>query len=203
VDTMLRICFTGWLAIITALSILFSCISTQPRLAGDEANSYEINNEFIRKHLTALKNPRILTAEDVTDRDEREMFAEYGYSFVAEGDLNKDGFKDYAFVGKYDGPYPDRSLFIAIMSLKGGDTVSLEFLYKLHYPHDRAFLIVEPGSKSHCEGVDSRFDVLSVGMALWTDYGWTIAWDGKRYFVTDKCWYLPEEESESPLQPPL
>ncbi len=191
-----------WLIVITALCILSSCVSTQPKLVKDKASSFEINNEFIRKYLTALKNPRILTVDDVTDKDEREAFAEYGYSFVAEGDLNKDGFRDYAVVGKYDGPYPDQLLFIAILSVKDG-TVSLDFLHKLRFPHDRAFLKIEPWSRFRCKGSDSRFDVLFVAMKLWTEYAWIIAWDGKRYFVIDQCWYLPEEESGSPLELPL
>jgi len=147
-----------------------------------------------------LKNPRIMTVEDVKDEDERKAFVELGYSFVAKGDLNKDGYVDYAIVGKYDGPYPDRSLFVAIVSLKEGNS-SLE--YKIRIPHDRAFLKIEPGSRLHCKGVDKTFDVVFVAMSLWTDDAWVIAWNGKKYFVAYNCGYLPEEESESPVQPPL
>ncbi len=148
-----------------------------------------------------LKNPRILTAEDVKYEDERKAFAELGYSFVVKGDLNRDGYVDYAIVGKYDGPYPDRSLFVAIVSFREGKP-RLEFLRKI-LPHDRAFLKIEPGSRLYCKGVDKTFDVVFVAMSLWTDDAWGIAWDSKKYFVAYDCWYLPGKESKSPVQPPL
>lgn len=142
-----------------------------------------------------------MTVGDVKDEDEREAFVELGYSFVVKGDFNKDGYVDYAIVGKYDDPYADRSLFVAVVSLKEGNPI-LEFLHKIRIPHDRAFLKIEAGSRFHCEGVDKSFDVVFVAMSLWTEDAWVIAWDGKKYFVTYNCWYLPEEESKSPVQPP-
>jgi hypothetical protein len=197
---MFRIFTTVWLALIIAVLTLSSCILSHQTPPRDTQNSSEIDNEFVKKHLKMLKNPRIMTVGDVKDENEREAFVDLGYSFVVKGDLNKDGYIDYAIVGKYDGPYPDRSLFVAVVSLKEGKS-SLEFLHKIRRPHDRAFLKIEPGSRLYCKGVDKTFDVVFVAMSLWTEDAWCIAWNGRKYFITYNCWYLPEEESKPPVQP--
>jgi hypothetical protein len=172
-----------WLALVIAIPILSSCISTQQTTLRDTTSSCEIDDEFVKKHLKMLKNPRILIAEDIMDEDERKEFAELGYSFVVRGDLNKDGYIDYAVVGKYDTSI-NSPLFVAIVSLKD-NAITTEFLHKI--PHDRAFLRVEPGSRLRCANTDEMFDVVFVAMRLWTEDAWGIAWDGKKYFKTNDC----------------
>lgn len=76
----------------------------------------KIDNNFFKKYLTQIKNPKLLTIDDIK-RDYEKTGME-GWSFVIEGDFNKDGYTDCAIAGKYDGPYPDSSLSIAILSEK-------------------------------------------------------------------------------------
>lgn len=178
-----------WSGFVIAILTLFSCISTQQTTLKDATSSWKIDDEFVKKHFKTLKNPRILVAEDIMDEDERKEFGELGYSFVVKGDLNKDGYADYAVVGKCDTSI-NSPLFVAIVSLKD-NAITTKFLKKIS--HDRAFLRVEPGSRLRCEGTDEMFDVVLVAMKLWTDYGWVIAWDGKKYFETNNCGFEVQE----------
>jgi len=168
--------------LVTIISILFlsnlSISATRERIRIDEF--------FLRTHLTELKNPRLMIATDIKDKDEREGYRDLGYSFIIEGDFNKDGYTDFAIVGKYDGPFPNKSFFVAVLSVRGAK-VSVDFLRKIT-GHDRAFLCLEPGHRVHVENIDQRFDVIVVAMELWTDYAWAIAWDGKKYIETE-CEY--------------
>jgi len=151
-----------------------------------------IDNNFLRKHLPQLKNPRLMTVLDIKEQDEKEGYRDLGLSFVIEGDFNKDGYADYAVVGKYDGPYPDKSIFVAVLTV-GANKIRVDFLHKFAVPHDRAFLCLEPGHKVSVENIDKRFDVIIVAMKLWTNYVWAVAWDGKKYIET-QAEYIPEKE---------
>ncbi|NWG01542.1 MAG: hypothetical protein HXY44_01640 [Syntrophaceae bacterium] len=146
----------------------------------------EIDNNFLKRYVTQLKSPRLMTVGDVKLEYERAWFMdpESGCSFVVKGDFNKDGYIDYAVIGKYDGPYPDKSIFIAIFSTKSGK-VTTEFLYKHGVAHDRGFLCLERGDVVNIRNVDKRFDVIIVSFAYGTDYVSAIAWDGRRYFCTE------------------
>jgi hypothetical protein len=142
-----------------------------------------INNELLRNTITQLANPRILRTEDIKDEEERTEYVDMGYAFVVKGDFNKDRCTDYAVVGKYDGPYPNESIFISILSIKGG-RVSVEFLHRFKFPHDVAFLRIESDDETGMKNVIKQFDVLVVAMRLWTDYAFVIAWDGTKYVMT-------------------
>jgi hypothetical protein len=172
--------------------------------SGEASGPLRIDDDFLKKHLTQLKNPRLMRIEDVTREYERNwvLDSDSGCSFVIEGDFNKDGNSDYAVVGKYDGPYPNNYNFVAILSKRRGKVV-VEFLYKHEVPHDRAFLCKEEGKKLYVKNAGKRFDVIVIGFAYGTDYVSAIAWDGKRYFKAEEWWYLGEEESKEPVQPPL
>jgi len=168
----------------TIFIIIILTASSVPEAPGQ----FKIDNDFLRKFLKDIKNPRILTIEDVSDEYEKTSYLKLGYSFVVEGDFNKDGYVDYAIAGKYDGSYGQKSLFVAIMSLKKGE-VSLEFLHKISRPHDKLFISVESGNRLQCRNVNKKFDVIAVAMALWTDDVWAIVWDGEKYFRTSDCTY--------------
>jgi hypothetical protein len=181
--------------ILVSISIFLSSVQASGPL--------RIDDDFLKKHLTQLKNPRLMTIEDVSREYERNWFldSDPGCSFVVEGDFNKDGSPDYAVVGKYDGQYPNNSIFVAILSRKQGKVV-VEFLYRHKVPHDRAFLCKEDGKKLYAKNADKRFDVIVIAFAYGTDNVSAIAWNGKRYFEPEEWWYLAEESKE-PVQPPL
>jgi hypothetical protein len=96
-------------------------------------------------------------------------------------------------VGKYDGPYPNNSIFVAILSKKRHKVV-VEFLYKHEPPHDRAFLGKEEDRKLYVKNANKRFDVIVIGFAEGTCYALAIAWDGNRYFIADEWGYLGKEQ---------
>jgi len=148
--------------------------------------SSEIDNNFLKQYVTQLKSPRLMTIEDVKLEYEKAWFMdlESGCSFVVKGDFNKDGYTDYAVIGKYDGPYRDKSIFVAIFSTKRGK-VTTEFLYKHGVAHERGFLCLERGDVVNIQNVDKRFDVIIVAFAYGTDYVSAIAWDGRKYFSTE------------------
>lgn len=90
-----------------------------------------LNKELLKKLLPELKNPRLMTLKDLEDTEEQEIFKEEGYTFVLEGDFNKDGVPDIAFVGKYDNDKkPNENSFIAIISIKNNN-ITRELLNKL------------------------------------------------------------------------
>jgi hypothetical protein len=147
-------------------------------------NSTKMDNDFLRRHLPHLKNPRVMTLDDVEFNAEREWVLKGGYppdrcGFQVEGDFNKDGKQDFAVVGKYDGPYPNESVFVAVFTQKGSDA-TVEFTYTLQYPRDRAFLCVTPGERMHVRGISSTYDVLLVILAVDSDNFFCIGWDDKR-----------------------
>lgn len=159
--------------------------------------SFEVDNNFLRKYISQLKNPRLMTIEDVKLEYEKAWIEdpESGCSFVVKGDFNKDGYIDYGVIGKYDGPYPDKSIFIAIFSTKGGK-VTTEFLYKHGVAHDRGFLCLEWGDVVNIRNVDKKFDVIIASFAYGTDYVFAIAWDGMKYFSTE-FEYIPDKYPRS------
>ena len=149
----------------------------------------KIDNIFLRKYVTQVKGPRLLTNEDI--RLEYEKTEMEGWSFVIEGDFNKDGHTDYAIAGKYDGPYGDKSLFVMILSDRNGK-ISNEFFYAVPFPHDRLFLRLEQGGNVRvcAGGIKREFDVILVAFALGTDWGYAIAWDGIKYILTKEFAYI-------------
>jgi hypothetical protein len=189
----------GDLGIIMLISLVIFLSS-----AAEASDPLRIDDDFLKKYLTQLKNPRLMKIEDVTLEYERNWFLDpaSGSSFVIEGDFNKDGNPDYAVIGKYDGPYPSNSIFVAVLSKRRGK-FTVDFLYKHEAPHDRAFLTKEEGRKLYVKNANKRFDVIVIGFAYGTDYVSAIAWDGKRYFIAEEWWYLGEEESKEPVKPPL
>jgi hypothetical protein len=183
--------------ILIALLIFLSSVS-------EATDPLRIDDDFLKKYLTQLKNPRLMKIEDATLEYERNWFldSDSGCSFVIEGDFNKDGNSEFAVVGKYDGPYPNNFIFVAVLS-KRRSKVVVEFLYKHEVPYDRAFLCKEEGKRLYVKNANSRFDVIIISFAYSTDYVTAIAWNGKKYFIPEEWWYLGEEESKKPVQPPL
>ena len=148
-----------------------------------------IDNSFLKKHLTEIKNPRLLTIDDI--KRDYEKYEMEGCSFVVNGDFNKDGYDDYAIAGKYNGPFNEESLFISILTKKN-NIITVEYMKKFSFPHDRVFLCSEPGTNFIIENVDKKYDVIAVAMALATEWVWLIAWDGKKYITpAPESWTRP------------
>ena len=183
---------TLWIGLLTLILLMMAATVSR---AGE---AITIDNSFLKKHLTQVKNPRLLTIDDI--KRQYEKYEMEGWSFVVKGDFNKDGHDDYAIAGKYDGPYNEKSLFVSILTIKNG-TITVEFMEKIPFPHDRVFLSSGPGTDYIIENVDKKYNVIEVAMALATDWGWLIAWDGKKY-ITPKAWArakrAPERAPESP-----
>lgn len=168
-----------------------------------QASDLKIDDDFLKEYLTQLKNPRLMKIEDLTLEYERNWFldSDFGCSFLIEGDFNKDGNSEYAVVGKYHGTYPDDSIFVAVLS-KRRVKVIVEFLYKHKAMHDRAYLCKKEGGKLYVKNANNRFDVIVIGFSYGSDYVSAIAWDGKKYFIPEEWWYLGEEKSNKPVEPP-
>lgn len=142
----------------------------------------KIDNNFLTKFLPDIKNTRLMIDEDVHRTHEREAYRAEGYAFVVTGDFNKDGITDYAVVGKYDGPDPSNSIFVAIFC-KNNRKPTLEFLATVS--NDRAFLMVESGKHLTINNISKKFDVIIVALALGSDNGFAVAWDGKKFVKTN------------------
>lgn len=181
-NNILQIKRTGQIFILSTILItLVLSFSIMP----EDGSLPKIDNNFLRKHITQIKNPKLMTIEDFTLEYERNWLLEpdSSCSFVVKGDFNKDGYSDYAVVGKYDGPYRDKSIFIAILTAKE-NKIFTEFLYKHNVAHDRAFLCAKPGRQVEIKNIDKRFDVIIAGFSYGTDYLFAIVWNGKEYITT-------------------
>ena len=163
--------------LIVMLMVMLSCTMPAPIISSGGDKAIDITNNLLEQHITQVKHPRILTIEDIRDYERYEM---EGHSFLLKGDFNKDGHNDYAIAGKCDGP----SLFVCILTAKN-DLITVEYMYQFPFPHDRAFLSLEPGAKYIIENVNEKYDVIKVAMALGTDWVWLIAWDGKKYIRSE------------------
>jgi hypothetical protein len=150
--------------LLIVLLTLIVLVTTATIGRADEAVT--IDNCFLKRHLTQLKNPRLLTIDDI--KRGYEKYEMEGWSFVVKGDFNKDGHDDYAIAGKYDGPFNEESLFIAILTIKNG-IISVECMEKFSFPHDRVFLCSEPGTNYIIENVDKKYDIIAVAIALATE----------------------------------
>jgi len=163
-----------WIGLLTLIVLVTAAT------IGRAGEAITIDNSFLKKHLTKVKNPRLLTIDDI--KRDYEKYEMEGCSFVVKGDFNKDGHDDYAIAGKYDGPFNEESLFISILTIKN-DIITVEYMEKFSFPHDRVFLCLEPGAKYVIENVNKKYDVIEVAMALGTEWGWLIVWDGKKYIT--------------------
>lgn len=95
----------------------------------DETNI--LNDKLLNSLFPELKNPRLMNLQDFSDRDERDFFIKFGYSFVLRGDFDRDGFDELAFVGKYDYDNDSKkNSFFAIVSLRG-EKIKREFFSKV------------------------------------------------------------------------
>jgi len=156
-------------------------------------NDVVIDKVFLQKHLPKLKNPRPMSVEDVPAVEEKIILSEEQTlykkcSFIITGDFNKDGRTDYAVIGKYDGPFANDSIFIAIFS-RTNTVIKLDYLYKLTYPHDRGFLCITSGEKMNIPKINKQYDVIVVVLAVDTDNGFTLAWNGRQYIrIKDIRW---------------
>jgi hypothetical protein len=163
-----------------------------------EANGVQaIDKMFLSKHLPMLKNPRVMTLGDVREKQEtnilHEKIARYKRcSFILKGDFNKDGRGDYAVIGKYDGPFPGKSLFIAIFS-GPYNKPTLDYLHRLPYPHDRGFLCLTTGEQMHVPRVTRKYDIILVILAVDSDNFYALVWDGKKYIQTDEARWVNTE----------
>jgi hypothetical protein len=159
-----------------------------------------IDNSFLKKHLTELKNPRLLTIDDI--KNDYEKVEMEGCSFVVKEDFNKDGYDDYAIAGKYDGPFNEKSLFITILTVKN-DIITVEYMDKFSFAHDRVFLCSEPGSNYIIENVDKKYDVIAAVMAFGTEWVWLIVWDGKKYITpAPESWTRASYDTTPPVTTP-
>lgn len=92
-----------------------------------------LNESLLREFFPELKNPRLMSFDDLNDSNEKDSFIEGGYTFVLRGDFNNDNLADIAFVGKYNNyEKPDQNAFIGILSIKG-KKVTREFFSRLGY----------------------------------------------------------------------
>ncbi len=165
------------------IATTFLCGLPATAMSGDDAGP-AINNGWLGRHLPQLKKPRLMTEGDIRNKDERDTYQKEGWSFVLKGDFDKDGFPDYCVSGKYDGPYPGKSIFVAIFTKKN-DAIVPRLLYKHSIPANVAFLMREKGSSVDMElpPVAGNYDIISVAFALYTEYGFVIIWNGKEYVI--------------------
>jgi len=177
------------LVLIYSLPIL--CCAGEPQGTGTI-----VNDDFLQKNLNLPAKPRLMTPRDVKKKEElRILSGDYSLytkcAFVIQGDFNKDGRKDHAVVGMYEGPFPGRSIFVAIFSETGKGT-NVDFLHTLPVAHDRAFLcLTRPGQKQ-APGIDKKYDMISVIFEVDSDNGFDIVWDGTKYGRTEEArWVNP------------
>ncbi len=173
---------------ILILFILFSLSSSVCSSKG--LKQLQIDDRFLCKYVTQVKNPHLLTEKDLKRKPEKEAYKDYGYSFLVEGDFNKDGNTDYAIAAKYNDENSKQAVFVAIITVRNSN-VAVEFFYPIP-SHDRIFLHLEQGTM-HVENIDRRYDVILVALELWTDYVFVVAWDGKKYIKSTEAYFLPEK----------
>lgn len=174
---------------VRAIILLFILIMTLLMLGWplpgicENNNVLKIDNTFLSKHLPKIKNPRLMIDSDISRKYEKKSYREEGFGFVVTGDFNKDGNTDYAVVGKYDAPLcREKCMFVAIFSQKKHNDVILNYFDT--FKNDRAFLFVEKGQNLKIEEIYKKYDVILVVLAVGSDDGFAIAWDGKNYIKT-------------------
>jgi hypothetical protein len=144
-----------------------------------QANASEIaiTDSLLRELLPKIKNPRLLTVNDLRDDDERSDFQRSESAFVVKGDFNKDGQRDYAIAGKYDSEDNEDANFILIVTiLRGKPTVS--YFHRLYI--DRFGL----GLVKNCR---KKFNGIVLVFTFMSDHVQFIVWDGKKYTPIKMC----------------
>jgi hypothetical protein len=122
--------------------------------------------------LPELKNPSLLTYEDLGDELEKSCFIEGGFTFVLRGDFNKDGYADLAFIVKDQGEKAyDKKIFLVIVSIKG-QTVTRELFEPLSYV--RASLLLVPNYKKGTDGIIISYTINSGENEI-------LYWNGSKY----------------------
>ena len=156
----------------------------------NKAEQFHIDNSFLRKYLPEIKNPRMMTRNDLRNTDNIEDLRIGRWSFIIHGDFNKDGYPDVAVVGKCDYEYPGKFIFIAIFTNIEG-IISNQFLDWA--PEDRALLQLEKGTMI-VEGIDEKYDVIMLAVNLGSEYEYVIVWDGNKYIISTEAYYKQQYE---------
>jgi len=133
----------------------------------------DLNKDFLNKLLPELRNPRLMVLKDLDEKShEPDLFLSRGYTFVLRGDFKNVGTAEIVFVGKYDNPeQPDRTSFIAIISLEG-KKVTREYFLPIY--RDRISLQRVMNYKPKIDAIGMSFNILSddCGYLYWFANNW-------------------------------
>jgi len=135
----------------------------------------DLNKDFLNKLLPELRNPRLMVLKDLDEKShEPDLFLSRGYTFVLRGDFKNVGTAEIVFVGKYDNPeQPDRTSFIAIISLEG-KKVTREYFLPIY--RDRISLQRVMNYKPKIDAIGMSFNILSddCGYLYWFANNWQV-----------------------------
>jgi hypothetical protein len=127
---------------------------------------------FLSQILPELKEPELLSFDDLGDKDERDNFIEAGCTFVVRGDFKKDGNADIAFVVKDKGSIlSEKKIYLVVISIKE-QTVTRDFFCMLN--NKRASLLLMANYKKGP-------DVIMVYYNLESDWCHLLYWNGQKY----------------------
>lgn len=157
---------------VVAVSLLFISVLVLPA-EYPAGSKLRIDNALLAKLLPEVKNPRLMTVDDLGD--DKEFFEVDGFSFILEGDFDKDGKKDYAVAGKDE----DTSYaFILVLTMRQGKPV-VRYFRSL-----RPLVRVSLDIRRDCH---KGYDAIDLAFTLRSDHGIYLVWDGKRYVTIEVC----------------
>lgn len=139
------------------------------------SDQFRINNALLRELLPNVKEPRLMTVDDLGNEWEKNFFIQDGFSFIIEGDFNNDGDRDYAVAGK---DASSSSTFLVVIALKHGQPMTEYFDYFNGKPKMSLALW------RNCR---NEMDAIVVAFTLRSDDGFYLMWDGKRYTIIKTC----------------
>ncbi len=145
-----------------------------------EFNINMLNNDVLQKLFPELKEPKLFSENDLYDENDREYYLIEGNSFLVQGDFNKDGYIDIAFIIKgMDKVTLLKIIGFAIVSIKGNELIR---------DHFKIFTHSKKGFLKKTTNYKQGKDAISVCYALETDWEDFIYWNGKEYIAEDnKC----------------
>jgi len=154
------------IALVVVVGFLF--VGAQPPVG-----QFILDNSLLQKLLPKLRKPRLMTMDDFGELDKR-FFRQDGFSFVVEGDFDRDGTKDTAIAGKDE----ELNTFILLLAVGRGKPILKYFEY---FPgNSQLSLQVVP--KCH-----RGFDGIALVFTLRSDHGFYLVWDSKKYSHMNVC----------------
>lgn len=141
-----------------------------------------LTKDNLQKLFPEIKNPRIMTVNDIKDKFEKRAVKLYNFSFFIIGEFNNDGFIEIVFTGKYDEPedgYAD--LFLGIISVQR-DKMFRDFFERLYYGPSYAQKpkgqYLKKSSVKNKSDLDSVFICYTAAPSDWCEI---LSWNGKEY----------------------